>query len=88
MSTIRITPNDYNTGALAGKYALKDMSNTGKFSNIVETLPLRTSLEIDRSSGTITLKEGSLIKEGYNQELDELKSIRKNSKDYIFNNIW
>lgn len=30
-----------------------------------------------------TLKEGGLINEGYNQELDELKSIRKNSKDFI-----
>lgn len=32
-----------------------------------------------------TLKEGSLIKEGYSDELDELKSIRSNSKDFILN---
>ena len=31
----------------------------------------------------ITLKEGGLIKEGYNKELDELKNIRKNGKDFI-----
>ena len=31
----------------------------------------------------ITLHDGGIIKEGYNSELDELKSIRKNSKDYI-----
>ena len=31
----------------------------------------------------ISLHEGGLIKEGYNSELDELKSIRKNSKDFI-----
>ncbi len=31
----------------------------------------------------IGLHEGGLIKEGYNQELDELKDIRKNSKDFI-----
>lgn len=31
----------------------------------------------------ITLKEGSLIKTGYNKELDELRDIRKNSKNYI-----
>ncbi|MDD6224577.1 MAG: DNA mismatch repair protein MutS [bacterium] len=31
----------------------------------------------------ITIKEGSLIKDGYHLELDELKSIRKNSKDFI-----
>lgn len=33
--------------------------------------------------GPISLHEGGLIKEGYNSELDELKSIRKNSKDFI-----
>ena len=31
----------------------------------------------------MTLHDGDLIKDGYNKELDELKSIRKNSKDYI-----
>ena len=31
----------------------------------------------------ISLHEGNLIKEEYNQELDELKKIRKNSKDFI-----
>ncbi len=31
----------------------------------------------------ISLKEGSLIKEGYNKELDELRDIRKNSKNFI-----
>ena len=31
----------------------------------------------------ITLKEGYLIKEGYNEELDELKSIRSGGKDFI-----
>lgn len=31
----------------------------------------------------ITLKEGYLIKEGYNKELDELKEIRKGGKDFI-----
>ena len=31
----------------------------------------------------ITLKEGYLIKEGYNSELDELKSIRSGGKEFI-----
>ena len=31
----------------------------------------------------ISTKEGYLIKEGYNSELDELKSIRSNGKDFI-----
>ena len=31
----------------------------------------------------VTLKDGYLIKEGYNKELDELKSIRSGGKDFI-----
>ncbi len=31
----------------------------------------------------VSLKEGYLIKEGYNKDLDELKSIRSGGKDYI-----
>ena len=33
----------------------------------------------------VTIKEGFLIKEGYNKELDELKSIRSGGKDFIAN---
>ena len=33
----------------------------------------------------ITLKEGYLIKDGYNSELDELKSIRSGGKDFLVN---
>lgn len=31
----------------------------------------------------ISIKEGYLIKEGYNEELDELKSLRKGGKDFV-----
>ncbi len=31
----------------------------------------------------IGIKEGGIIKEGFNEELDELKSIRKNGKDFV-----
>ena len=31
----------------------------------------------------VSVKEGSLIKEGYNSELDELKKIRSGSKDFL-----
>lgn len=31
----------------------------------------------------VSVKEGYLIKDGYNKELDELKDIRKNGKDFI-----
>ena len=43
---------------------------------------LDSSINLD---APITLHDGDLIKEGYNSELDELKSVRKNSKDFIFN---
>ena len=32
---------------------------------------------------SISIKEGFLIKDGYNHELDELKSIRSGGKDFI-----
>ena len=31
----------------------------------------------------VSTKEGYLIKEGYNEELDELKSLRKGGKDFV-----
>ncbi|MCR5787251.1 MAG: DNA mismatch repair protein MutS [Acholeplasmatales bacterium] len=33
----------------------------------------------------LTVKEGGMIKEGYNAELDQIKSISKNSKEWIAN---
>ena len=31
----------------------------------------------------MTIKEGYIIKEGYNSELDELKDLRKGGKDFV-----
>ena len=33
----------------------------------------------------LSIKEGSIIKEGYNDELDELRKIRSGSKDFLMN---
>jgi DNA mismatch repair protein MutS len=33
----------------------------------------------------LTIKEGGIIKDGYNSELDELRNIQNNSKDWILN---
>lgn len=41
---------------------------------------LEESIDLD---APITIKEGGIIKEGYNADLDTLKNIRKNGKDYI-----
>lgn len=37
---------------------------------------------ISESAG-VTVKEGGIIKDGFNEEVDELRSIRKNGKDFI-----
>ena len=41
---------------------------------------LENSIDID---APVTIKEGGIIKTGFSSELDELKSIRKNGKDFI-----
>ena len=48
------------------------------FSELYELLD--KSIDLD---APVTIKEGGLIKDGFNKELDELKSIRKNGKDFI-----
>ena len=35
-----IEQNILNQGSLAGKYALKDLSNTGKYSGFINKLPI------------------------------------------------
>ena len=51
----------------------------------VETLDDLYSLleESINEDAPVTLREGSLIKTGYSSELDQLKSVRSNSKDFI-----
>lgn len=38
-----------------------------------------------REDAPLTVKDGGMIKEGYNSELDEIKNISKNSKEWISN---
>lgn len=51
----------------------------------VETLPELYQLLEDSiyENPPISIKEGYLIKEGYHQELDELKDLRKGGKDFV-----
>jgi len=56
-----------------------------RYDKTIETLDelynlLEKSINLD---APITLHDGGLIKDGYNEELDNLKDIRKNSKNYI-----
>ena len=72
-------------GSLKEFPRIKEILKELKFDKEIETfeevysLLERTILE----DAPFTLHEGHLIKEGYNQELDELKSIRSGSRDFI-----
>lgn len=64
---------------------IKEILAELKFNKKIETFEEIYSL-LDRTireDAPFTLHEGHLIKEGYNEELDELKSISSGSKDFI-----
>ena len=64
---------------------IKDILNKINFHKDMETLDnlfglLESSIY---EEPPVSIKEGYLIKEGYNEELDELKGLRKGGKDFI-----
>ena len=64
---------------------IKAILNNIHYDKDIKTLDELREL-LDKSinpDAPITLHDGDLIKEGYNSELDELKLVRKNSKDFI-----
>ena len=66
---------------------IKNILNAIKYEKTIDTLEELYNL-LEKSiydNPPIGLKEGYLIKEGYNSELDELKSMRSNGKDFIAN---
>ncbi|MGI6324444.1 MAG: DNA mismatch repair protein MutS [Bacilli bacterium] len=73
------------------KHSLKVLPNINdiltkiKFHSTVEDLSILYQLLEDSiyEEPPITLKEGYLIKEGFNKELDELKEARSGGKDFI-----
>ena len=71
-SSLRVLPN------------IKSILNSIGFEDIETLSDLYELLEKSiYDNPPIGLKEGYLIKSGYNSELDELKSIRANGKDFI-----
>ena len=64
---------------------IKDILTKIDFYKNIETLEdLYELLEMSiYENPPVTIKEGYIIKEGYNQELDELKDLRKGGKDFI-----
>ena len=64
---------------------IKDILEQLHFDKNISTLPELYNL-LEQSiyeNPPITLKEGYLIKEGFNEELDELKDLRKGGKDFV-----
>ncbi len=69
-------------GALPTIHAILEEISYDKNVEVLEELYQLLSRSISEDAPA-TLKEGSLIQPGYSSQLDELKNIRKNSKDYI-----
>ena len=64
---------------------IKNILSAIKFDKTIDTLDeLYNLLELSiYDNPPVGLKEGYLIKEGYNSELDELKNMRSNGKEFI-----
>lgn len=64
---------------------IKDIINRLGFYRDIETIPELYNLLENSIYGNppLSIKEGYLIKDGYNAELDELKSLRKGGKDFV-----
>ena len=64
---------------------IKDILNKINFYKNIDTMEDLYEL-LDKAlyeNPPISIKEGYLIKEGYNKELDELKDLRKGGKDFV-----
>ena len=66
---------------------IKELLEELKYDKQIDTLDEVTSLleKTINEDPPISIKEGSIIKDGYNEELDELRSISSGSKDFILN---
>lgn len=64
---------------------IKDILEKIKYKERIDTLPELFNLleESIYENPPLSIKEGYLIKEGYNKELDELKDLRKGGKDFV-----
>ena len=64
---------------------IKDILEKIKYKESIDTLPELFNLleESIYENPPLSIKEGYLIKEGYNKELDELKDLRKGGKDFV-----
>ena len=65
--------------------SIKEILKKINFKDTIETLPELFEL-LDKSiyeNAPLSIKEGYLIKEGFDSELDELKDLRKGGKDFV-----
>ncbi len=86
-----------NAGSANGRDLLQfknSLKVLPRIKEIIDTLEFKENIDthqeiymlLDMSiaeNPPITIKEGSLIKSGYNEELDELKNIRSGGKEYV-----
>ena len=59
-----IHQNPLNQGSLSGRYSLKDLSNSGKFTGYINSLPIRRNVEclVDTEGhSVVTVSNGSLL---------------------------
>lgn len=76
MSTV--SNGQYNEGALVGRLALKDLSNSGKFTNILNVVPRRMKTSI--SGSNITVSRGSTLTVLYGLSETDLTSFNVYTK--------
>ncbi len=75
-------------GRLPGIGALLDRSESARFDQLFEELDLLEDLhgllsEAIKDEPALTLADGGVIRDGYDEPLDELRQISRNSKSYL-----
>ncbi|OGJ51186.1 DNA mismatch repair protein MutS [Candidatus Peregrinibacteria bacterium RIFOXYB2_FULL_33_20] len=76
----KIPPIKKSLSQVKSEILQNNQQNLNDFNSLIKTLDQAL---LDEPSAM--LKEGGMIKEGYNQELDELKNLTKNNKELIQN---
>ena len=65
MSTVK--NGQYNEGALAGRFALRDLTNSGKFTNIINVIPYRYQVTISGSSLSVAAGSTFTVLDGLSE---------------------
>jgi len=77
-NSLKILPLIKNELGLASSFELRELSQINEMKEICDLI----ERAIKEEPNTL-IREGNVIKSGYNQELDELREIKRNVKDYL-----